>query len=119
LRDNRIICLMAERDLTRKGVEVNFFGEPTLMPAGAAKLAIETGAALLPVHCYNTPDSWVFDVSGPRDTASRDVGVITQALADSFAGGIAAHPADWHMMQPQWLADLSEEKQARLRGVDP
>lgn len=119
LRDNKIICLMAERDLTRKGVEVDFFGEPTLMPAGAAKLAIETGAALLPVHCYNTPDSWVFDVSGPRDTASRDVGAITQALADSFAGGIAAHPADWHMMQPQWLADLSEEKQARLRGVDP
>src|SRR3954451_20229031 len=76
LRDNKIICLMAERDLTRKGVEVDFFGEPTLMPAGAAKLAIETGAALLPVHCYNTPDSWVFDVSGPRDTASRDVGVI-------------------------------------------
>ena len=119
LRDNKIICLMAERDLTRKGVEVDFFGEPTLMPAGAAKLAIETGAVLLPVHCYNTPDSWVFDVSGPRDTASRDVGVITQALADSFAVGIAAHPADWHMMQPQWLADLSDEKQARLRGVDP
>jgi phosphatidylinositol dimannoside acyltransferase len=119
LQDNRIICLMAERDLTRKGVEVDFFGEPTRMPAGAAKLAIETGAALLPVHCHNTPDSWVFDVSGPRDISSGDVNVITQALADSFAVGIAAHPADWHMLQPQWLADLSQEKQARLREVDP
>ncbi len=119
LRNNKIICLMAERDLTRKGVEVDFFGESTLMPAGAAKLAIETGAALLPVHCYNTEDSWVFDVSGPRDTGSGDVRVITQALADSFAAGIAAHPADWHMLQPQWLADLSEEKRARLREVDP
>jgi KDO2-lipid IV(A) lauroyltransferase len=119
LRDNRIICLMAERDLTRKGVEVDFFGEPTLMPAGAAKLAIETGAALLPTHCYNIPDSWVFDVSEPRDTSSADVRVITQALADSFADGIAAHPADWHMLQPQWLADLSDERRARLREVDP
>jgi KDO2-lipid IV(A) lauroyltransferase len=110
---------MAERDLTRKGVEVDFFGEPTLMPAGAAKLAIETGAALLPTHCYNIPDSWVFDVSEPRDTSSADVRVITQALADSFADGIAAHPADWHMLQPQWLADLSDERRARLREVDP
>jgi lauroyl/myristoyl acyltransferase len=119
LRDNRIICLMAERDLTRKGVEVDFFGEATRMPAGAAKLAIETGAALLPVHCYNTPDSWVFDVSGPLDAGTADVGVITQAMADRFATGIAAHPADWHMLQPQWLADLSQERQAKLRRVDP
>jgi lauroyl/myristoyl acyltransferase len=115
LRSNRMICLMAERDLTRKGVEVDFFGELTRMPAGAAKLAIETGAALLPVHCYNTPDSWVFDVSGPLDTSSGDVQIVTQALADSFAKGIAAHPADWHMMQPQWVADLSDERQAKLR----
>ena len=40
--------------------------------------------------------------------------VITQALADQFAANIAAHPADWHMLQPQWIADLSEERRARL-----
>ena len=51
LRDNGIVCLMADRDLTRTGVQVDFFGEPTRMPAGPAKLAIETGAALLPAHC--------------------------------------------------------------------
>ena len=48
-------CLMADRDLTRSGVQVDFFGEPTRMPAGPAKLAIETGAALLPVHCWFEP----------------------------------------------------------------
>ena len=47
LRDNRLVCLMADRDLTRNGVQVDFFGEPTRMPAGSAKLAIETGADLL------------------------------------------------------------------------
>ena len=51
LRQNRVVCLMAERDLTRSGVQVEFFGEPTRMPAGPAKLAIETGADLLPAHC--------------------------------------------------------------------
>ena len=48
------------------------------------------------------------------DTSSRDVAIITQAMADRFARGIAAHPADWHMMQPQWLADLSDEHRAKL-----
>ena len=116
LRDNKIVCLMADRDLTRSGVEVDFFGEATRMPAGSAKLAIETGAVVLPTHCYNTQDSWVFDVSGPLDTSSGDVTTITQGMADRFARGIAAHPEDWHMMQPQWLADLSQERQAKLRG---
>jgi phosphatidylinositol dimannoside acyltransferase len=114
LRDNRIVCLMADRDLTRSGIQVDLFGEPTRMPGGSARLAIETGAALLTTHCWNEPDDWVFDVTGPVDTSSGDVTVITQALADRFARGIAAHPADWHMMQPQWLADLSEERRARL-----
>jgi phosphatidylinositol dimannoside acyltransferase len=114
LRDNGLVCLMADRDLTRSGVEVDFFGEPTRMPAGSARLTIETGARLLPVHCYNTRDSWVFDVSPALDTSSGDIAAITQALADRFAKGISAHPADWHMLQPQWLADLSEERRAEL-----
>jgi KDO2-lipid IV(A) lauroyltransferase len=116
LRENRIVALMADRDLTRSGVQVDFFGEPTRMPAGTAKLAIETGAVVLPTFCYNTKDSWVFDVSSPLDTSSGDVATITQAMANVFAKGIAAHPEDWHMLQPQWLADLSEERQAKLRG---
>ncbi|MDT5134660.1 MAG: phosphatidylinositol dimannoside acyltransferase [Mycobacterium sp.] len=114
LRANRLVCLMAERDLTRSGVQVQFFGEPTRMPAGSARLAIDTGAALLPSHCWNQPDDWVVDIRQPLDTSSGDVGIVTQALADQFAHDIAAHPADWHMLQPQWLADLSAERRARL-----
>jgi lauroyl/myristoyl acyltransferase len=117
LQDNRVVCLMAERDLTRTGVQVDFFGEPTRMPVGPAKLAIETGAALLPVHCWYEPDAWGCLVYPELDTSSRDVTVITQALADRFAENIAAYPADWHMLQPQWLADLSDERRARLEGT--
>jgi phosphatidylinositol dimannoside acyltransferase len=114
LRDNRAVCLMADRDLSRNGVQVDFFGEPTRMPAGSAKLAIETGADLLAVHCWYTSHGWEFSASEPLDTSSGDVAVITQNLADRFARNIAAHPADWHMMQPQWIADLSDERRAKL-----
>ena len=104
----------AKHAITPSGVQVDFFGEPTRMPAGPAKLAVETGAYLLPVHCWNETDGWVFDVSPPLDASSGDVTAITQALADRFAEGIGAHPEDWHMLQPQWLADLSAERLARL-----
>ena len=116
LRDSRAVCLMADRDLSRNGVQVDFFGEPTRMPAGSAKLAIETGADLIAVHSWYTAHGWEFSVSEPLDTSSGDVAVITQILADRFARNIAAHPADWHMMQPQWLADLSEERRAKLEA---
>jgi len=118
LRDNRVVCLMAERDLTRTGVEVDFFGEATRMPAGSAKLAIATGAQLLPVHCWfedGDVQGWAISMHPPLDCTSGDVRVITQALADQFAKNIAAHPADWHMMQPQWLADLSDARRAQLK----
>jgi KDO2-lipid IV(A) lauroyltransferase len=117
LRANKVVCLMAERDLTRSGVQVDLFGEPTRMPAGPAKLAIDTGAALLPTHSYYLRDSVVTQVYPPVDTSSGDVAAITQKLADHFARNIAAHPADWHMMQPQWLADLSDERRAKLEAT--
>lgn len=122
LRANKIVCLLGERDLTRRGVPVNFFGEPTRMPAGPAKLAIETGAALLPVHGWFTYDEHGREAWGLKVYPDIDVSVgvdaATQALADVFAENIAAHPADWHMLQPLWLADLSEERRARLSAED-
>ncbi|CAM3513486.1 phosphatidylinositol mannoside acyltransferase [Mycolicibacterium frederiksbergense] len=118
LNDNGLVCLMSDRDLTRSGVPVDFFGEQTRLPSGPAKLACETGAALLPAHTWFEGDGWGLRLHPPLDTSSGDIGVITQALADHFAAGIAEYPADWHMLQPQWLADLSDERRARLGGQE-
>ncbi|WP_062908678.1 phosphatidylinositol mannoside acyltransferase, partial [Mycobacterium avium] len=92
LRANRVVCLMADRDLTRTGVQVDFFGEATRMPAGPAKLAIATGAALLPVHVHFEGEGWRFLIYPALDCSSGDVGAITQVLADHFEKNIAAHP---------------------------
>lgn len=117
LRGNGLVALMSDRDLTRSGVLVDLFREPTRLPAGPAKLALSTGAALLPTHSFYAQDIAVTSLSPPLDTSSGDVGVITQALADQFTTNIAAHPADWHMLQPQWLADLPEDRRAKLEGT--
>lgn len=117
LRAGKVVCLLGERDLRRTGVPVTFFGERTRMPAGPARLAIDTGAALLPVHCWFTDDGWGFSVEPPIDVGGG-VEKATQALADRFAANIAAHPADWHMLQPLWWDDLSKGRQDRMTGGD-
>ncbi|MCP5029827.1 MAG: phosphatidylinositol mannoside acyltransferase, partial [Actinomycetia bacterium] len=47
-----VTCLLADRDIAGSGIEVDFFGECTTMPAGPAALALRTGAPLLPVGVY-------------------------------------------------------------------
>ncbi|MQY30877.1 phosphatidylinositol mannoside acyltransferase [Nocardia aurantia] len=105
LHRGRVVGLLGERDLSGTGVPVTFFGEPARMPSGPARLAIDTGAPLLPVRCWFTPTGWGFHIDAPLDTGGG-IGRTTQYLADRFAAGIAAHPADWHMFQPLWTADL-------------
>jgi len=118
LRANRFVCLMADRDLSRAGVQVQLFGEPTRLPAGPAKLAVETGAPLHPAHVFYDGPDCVVQIDDAIDTSSGDVEQITQALANRFAVNIAAHPQDWHMLQPLWLADLSDDRRARLSHAD-
>lgn len=117
LGEGRAVCLLGERDLARHGVPVTFFGERTRMPAGPAKLAIDTGAPLLPVHCWFEGDAWGFKSEAPIDV-SGGVADATQQLAHAFERNIAAHPADWHMLQPLWEADWSRARRDRILGPD-
>jgi KDO2-lipid IV(A) lauroyltransferase len=112
LRAGGLVCLVADRDLSASGVEVGFFGETARMPAGPALLAQQTGARLLPATLWYD-DSPVMrgrvhpPVEVPASGTRREkTSVMTQALADAFAKGIADHPEDWHMLQRLWLEDL-------------
>ncbi|MFD3520717.1 phosphatidylinositol mannoside acyltransferase [Streptomyces sp. NPDC058653] len=112
LRSGGLVCLVADRDLSASGVEVTFFGEKTRMPAGPALLAQQTGALLLPASLHFDGPKLMrgrvypaveVPATGKRAEKSS---VMTQAVADKFAVGIAEHPEDWHMLQRLWLADL-------------
>jgi phosphatidylinositol dimannoside acyltransferase len=119
LRAGGAICLVADRDLSRNGTQVQFFGEPTRMPGGPAMLAARTGAPLLAVGLWFTDEGWGHRVNPPIELPAgrlrEKVAAGTQAVADVFAREIAEHPADWHMLQRLWLADLD----ARRAPVEP
>lgn len=109
LREGRVVCLLADRDLTGSGRAVRFFGARAAMPAGPALLALRTGAVLLPVSLwFDDPAPWNGRVHEPvphpeRGRLGEQVDAMTQALADVFAQAVAAHPQDWHMVQRVWL----------------
>jgi len=112
VRERRIVPLLADRDLTSRGIEVEFFGGKTRMPAGPALLALRTGMPLFVVTLFydgDTPSAYVHDQLAvpPASLGSLDVRVkaLTQAIADQLAEGIARHPTDWHMLQRLWLDD--------------
>ncbi|WP_223183509.1 MULTISPECIES: phosphatidylinositol mannoside acyltransferase [unclassified Streptomyces] len=117
LRAGGLVCLVADRDLSASGTEVTFFGDTARMPAGPAILAQQTGALLLPVTLWydDTPVMKgrihpPIEVPGTGTRAEKS-SVMTQALADAFAEGIADHPEDWHMLQRLWLSDLEERRE--------
>ncbi|MFJ8635531.1 phosphatidylinositol mannoside acyltransferase [Streptomyces sp. NPDC093568] len=125
LRDGGLVCLVADRDLSASGVEVDFFGAKARMPAGPALLAQQTGALLLPVTLWYD-DSPVMQgrvhppVEVPESGARAEkTSVMTQALADAYASGIAEHPEDWHMLQRLWLDDLEPRPADSPAGERP
>lgn len=111
LRRGGTVALLSERDLTRTGVTVDFFGESANMAAGPARLACETGAALHVVHAWFSDNGWGFSIGKPLEVTT--VAATTQRMADGFAKNITKHPRDWHMLQPLWNADIERRQQDR------
>jgi KDO2-lipid IV(A) lauroyltransferase len=132
LRNGGLVCLPADRDLSGKGVPVTFFGEQTRMPAGPAMLALRTGAELIPTAIrYEGKEPnhvIVIHFGEPVEPPARSsegkgngrVANMTQQVADAFARQIAQYPADWHMMQRLFLADLQPDdpRRAQQRGQE-
>ncbi|GAA1775973.1 MULTISPECIES: phosphatidylinositol mannoside acyltransferase [Streptomonospora] len=111
LRRGRLVCLLADRDLTESGVEVELFGEPARLPAGPAVLADRTGAALVPVSLWYEGGRMrvhVHEEVAPAggDSGADRVRATTQRLARVFEAAVSAHPQDWHMLQRVFTADL-------------
>jgi KDO2-lipid IV(A) lauroyltransferase len=114
-REKRLIALVADRDLSRSGVNVDFFGFPSRMPAGPALLAIKTGVPLVVAHVSYRPVGIHINFSEvaipEKGSESEKISMVVQACADLFAKGIADHPEDWHMLQRIWIDGDFEERQ--------
>lgn len=126
----RIIPLLADRDLTARGVEVDMFGHRARVAAGPAALAVSTGAPVVPLACYyerltgerrrhaGSPWGLVLNflpaIPVPEGLPrAEQVSQVTQGWVDALASQIASHPQDWHMLQKVFVSDLDPARYAR------
>lgn len=102
VRAGRLVCLMADRDLSSSGVPVRWRDQDVRLPGGPAVVARRTGASLVPAVCRFTRDGMeiVFGEVVPSRPGRDGLVAMTQEVADFFAATIAQAPADWHMLQP-------------------
>jgi lauroyl/myristoyl acyltransferase len=110
LAGGRLLSLVCDRDITGGGVEVEFFGERTTLPAGPATLALRAGAPLVPATCFNEGGIHRGVALPPLDTERRgkfreDVARVTQDLAHALEVLIRRAPEQWHLLQPNWPSD--------------
>lgn len=128
--DAVVIPLLADRDLSRRGIEVDLAGHAARVATGPAALATAVGLPLYATRVWyerlhgerrraaGSPwgivvdfgDPLVLTPDVPRD---RAVAELTQAWVDALAESILLHPEDWHMLQKVFVEDLDPERLAR------
>jgi len=129
-RSGALVALLADRDLTHGGVEVDFCGQRAKMAVGPAALAINTGAALYPCivhyepqpqgHGWRTVVTFHDAVAQPADGTPREkIQAMTQACADVLAEAVHERTQDWHMMQRVFTKDLGDDHVSAQAGERP
>jgi phosphatidylinositol dimannoside acyltransferase len=112
LSENWMVALVADRDLTGRGTEVEMFGATRRVPAGPALLSLSSGAPLVVCPVYTRDDGWEVRIEEPLEiertgVIREDVAALSRLMAERFERAIAAKPTDWHMFQPAWDGSAS------------
>lgn len=112
LKQGKLVALVADRDLSQNGVEVEFFNGVAKMPSGPARLILNSNAAFISAYITYTKDgiNIEFKEIGPKPTSGSEqekIVALTQMMADNFASGIKAATVDWHMLQRIWIDEKS------------
>jgi KDO2-lipid IV(A) lauroyltransferase len=114
LKEGGTVALLSDRDLSGRGVPVDFFGEETTMPAGPVALADRTGAPIHVVgsyfkpgrgHTYQVADPLPLQTNGERD---ERIAAGVQTFAGVLEDMIQHAPEDWHLFVPNWPSDRQE-----------
>lgn len=112
LRDNHVVCLLSDRDLSGDGVAVEFFGEATTLPGGPAVLALRSGAPLFPTAVFHGGERGRQGIVRPALDTTRsggrlrdDVARVTRDLAAELEDLVRLAPDQWHLLQPNWPSD--------------
>lgn len=109
LRRNGLLALLIDRPVPGEGVAVRFFGERVEVPAGPARLALATGAALVPV-AFRRLDPLGrsmelvgdFSIVPCAEARPECVATLTQRVMEAHERFIRERPDQWYMFRELW-----------------
>ena len=126
LADGGVLCILAERNLSDKGVPVEFFGHEADFPQGPARLALSTGAPIVPVFSVRMPSegfTYHFEpaIEVPKTgSRSEKVAAMTQDLARVIEKYIRWHPSQWGVFYKVWEEDPPGKMESKaMAGAAP
>jgi len=105
LRRNEIVAVVGDRDFTASNRTVEFFGRPARLPDGPAKLALATGAPLLPIFMIRLPDdTFAYVVEEPiwADKSQHTIDDVMRQIAAALESVIRQHSEQWFLFHDLW-----------------
>jgi KDO2-lipid IV(A) lauroyltransferase len=124
LRENKLLCVLGERNIGEGGIEVDFFGRPTLFPQGPARIALAADAPMIPGFVVRRPDNTFEGIIEPPVPVPRRGGrrekarAMTREYAKLVESYVRRYPAQWGVFFRVWPEDDAEaaDEEARLAG---
>jgi KDO2-lipid IV(A) lauroyltransferase len=106
LRDNHMVGLLSDRDLSGTAPLVDFFGKPCRLPVGATVLAKRTRTPIVPIATMQRPDRrWHMQTLEPRRVHDLEIHEAQRQVARALEEIIRLDPTQWHAFQRIWPAD--------------
>lgn len=125
LKAGQGVAFVVDQNVQEKeGIFVNFFGRPACTTPFASKLAIKTGAMVLPCRAVMTADlryRVIYDEPlDPRDfgTGEEAVETLTQAMMNATEAWIRADPEQWLWMHRRWHTQRSSPSSLAGGGTE-
>ena len=109
LKQNCVAGIACDRDVTNSGVVVDFFDKPARLPDGPVRLAMRTGAALIPAYGWRERSGQFRVRVLPEvemvctDDPEADVRVNMRRMLAVFERIIRERPGQWMAFHPLWV----------------
>jgi Lauroyl/myristoyl acyltransferase len=122
LKRGDAICLLPDQN--SGDVFVPFFGVPAGTVAGPASLALHTGAALIPLFCFQTTQGDFRIVCRPPQPVEAsgdheaDVRRIMSGVNAELELAVRSHPEQWLWLHDRWKSSFETKNRGRAWPVE-
>ncbi len=119
LNKDEVVLIQGDRMIPgQKGHLVSMLYGHIQIPLGPIKLAIACDAPMIPVYAIRQPNGRIhIDLDPPIDPAGRPMEETAERLARSIEKRVAAHPSQWHVLQPMFAENADPSAPGGMSGA--